>query len=286
MYSIDEGLASIKECLDPGAPEPGSHITEMGLNAIRECLYSNAPEPSEMSLEEACKIVADWMYESDDQFVSEAMSNINSILGREINESADLANVLLEGAQAFNEGLINFKIDSIDALKKAINIIDLTPSTSKWLVGIVKVSCWLYALCVIGIAGATVPSLWAATTSIAGALGVLGVATLVFSGALFFGSAILNWVITAVFNKLTGSDELPVGEVDHAVDTIIDEMVLLENKLKKAKKLEEVKKLHALKDDIFKRWGIYQKQQEEAAARAARHGAIVGGAIGGFIGSK
>ena len=34
---IYDGLAAIKECLDPGAPEPGSSIIESGLEEINNC---------------------------------------------------------------------------------------------------------------------------------------------------------------------------------------------------------------------------------------------------------
>ena len=35
---IYDGLSAIKECLDPGVPEPGNSIIESGLEEISNCL--------------------------------------------------------------------------------------------------------------------------------------------------------------------------------------------------------------------------------------------------------
>lgn len=253
----------------------------MGLATIRECLYG-ASEDSEMSLKECCKYIAEWMLDSDDEFMTEAMSNINSILGYEVKESTELANTLFEGAQAVQESLklINFKIDSIDALKKAIDLVDITPKTSIWLSGIVAFVCFLYAAVTVGLGalGTGAAMVLYKTSAYLGLIGLAGLA--LTTGAVYFGMDALEYIVTKCYNKITGAKELPPSEVDKSVDKIIDSLVTLEQKLKKAKRLEDVRRLHALKDDIFKRWGIYQKQQEEAARRGGRDGAILGAVVG------
>ena len=282
--SIDEGLDAIKSCLEASAPEPNDGgkpktMMEAGLSTICECLYG-APEPNDSidpkRLQESCQVVAEWMLNQDDKFMNEAMVNINSILGREIHEASDLANVLYEGAQAFNEGLINFKIDSIDKLKEAINIIDVTPRTSAWLVGAVLITTALYAMCVLGITIAGLNAVAAGITSVAASLGLSALILAASLGAVWFGWDLVEWVTTKVYNKITRSKELPPSEMDKAIKQILRDIDNLEQKFKRAGKVQEVRRVQRLYDDIARRWGIYQ----EELATAAANGAMVGGMIG------
>ena len=286
MYSIDEGLASIKESLALDAPEPHDGIMEMGLSSIRECLYG-APEPGKIDriqLEEACEAFAEYMISSEDPFVQEAMTSIDSILESKRESTADrkleLKNTLLEACEVYSEGLINFKIDSIEKLKEAINIVDVTPRTSGWLVGIVVVACYLYAAFILGLSFSALNAIGTGVTSLAAALGLTVLVVAAAAGAFVFGFDALEWVITKVYNKITGSKELRPTEVGKAVKKILNAIDDLEQKFKRAGKVKDVQRVQRLYDDIARRWGIYQ---EELAAAAAA-GGVVGGMIGAQLG--
>lgn len=193
----------------------------------------------------------------------------------------DLKACLMEAVQVYSEGLIPFKIDSIESLKKAINIVDMTPRSSGWLIGIVAICCMLYAICVIGVGTAAIGKMVISMgiTSTAAAIGIGLLAGAVLGGAIYFGIELLEWVITKVYNKITGSNEMRPSEINRAVNQILREMDALEQKLKKAGKVKEVQRVQRIYDDIARRWGIYQQQMMDAAAG----GAMVGGMIGANI---
>lgn len=285
MHDIDFGLAIIKEMLQMEAPEPtpdGGTVVEAGMTAIRECLYG-APEPTDPgTIEEACEAIAEFMTSSQDPFIESAMGTINSILGEGgMVSKNDLKVCLMEAVQVYSEGLIPFKIDSIESLKKAIAIVDATPRSSGWLIGIVTVCCTLYAVCMIGLAAgaASLVTLKAGVTSIAAGIGIGLLVGAVFGGLIYFGIELLEWVITKVYNKITGSNEMRPSEISKAVNQILKEMDALEQKLKKAGKVKEVQRVQRIYDDIARRWGIYQQQMMDAAAGGAMAGGFIGANI-------
>ena len=285
MYDINSGLAIIKEMLQMEAPEPNPDsgmVVEAGMTVIRECLYG-APEPTDPgAIEEACEAIAEFMTSSQDPFIESAMGTINSILGEGgMVSKNDLKACLMEAVQVYSEGLIPFKIDSIESLKKAINIVDMTPRSSGWLIGIVAICCTLYAICVIGIGTVAVGKMAISMgiTSTAAAIGIGLLAVAVLGGAIYFGIEPLEWVITKVYNKITGSNEMRPSEIGKAVNQILKEMDALEQKLKKAGKVKEVQRVQRIYDDIARHWGIYQQQMMDAAAGGAMDGGMIGANI-------
>ena len=234
-----------------------SDLIESGLLSIQESLYG--PESSE-SFDEACRFFTDFMISSN-AFLESSMLEINKILSKANSYRETYIQNLKEAAEVYQEGLINFKIDSIESLKQAIDTVDATPKMVNWMVGVTKVCCYLYRFTVTVTSG--IPLMTAVLQgglTVATGLGLGIITALVTKGAIYFGKQLLEWIITKIYNKITYSKALTPREITTAVKSIIASTADLEVQLRKEKAMAKAAEVAQMRKYLEEEYTIYLKK--------------------------
>lgn len=157
---------------------------EEGIQSVRESLY-----PYECSVEEMIEF---GLLEIDDTLSGTPEYSLESV----ILEATKKPLKVPEG-----------EIKTIKQLVNYIMTLDNLPDTNPWLIGIFCFVCIIYSSCVIGgLSQLMTPFVHSTALS----LGVLPLIVAIGLGAIKFGFDALDYIVTAIWNKITNDKQLPL----------------------------------------------------------------------------